>query len=298
MTTKTLISPLKAWMIAIRVQTLLIPTTQVITATAIAYISLGALDWILAFYALIASLTITIGTNLINDAIDYEKGLDTIGRAKSLKVISANLLSQREVFLAGIFAFLIACSIPFALNVDKAYCFFFIITSVIAGYCYTGGPFPISYLGLSELFVFIFYGGVCILVPFFAQTHFLSLPIILGACQLGLLAILPNALNNFRDFYDDAKANKKTLAVRFGIDFAKKEIQVLTILPFVLGLGWIFLGYPEASLMPLLLVPIAFIFLKGLMLQKPTNQLGTYFKLSLMIHFCFGVLLIIGLLIG
>ena len=160
----------QVWTIAVRLPTLLIPTIQVITGTGVAYATSNHIDWFIALAAWLVAVLITIGTNLINDAIDFEKGGDTLKHPEQLKVIRAGLLTHRQLFMAGLLAFALACSIPFALEIDRLACFGLVLLSALCGYCYTGGPYPISYSGLSELFIFIFYGGVCVIVPFYAQT--------------------------------------------------------------------------------------------------------------------------------
>lgn len=288
---------LRAWLMAVRLPTLLIPTIQVATGTGVAYAYTDHVSWLIAFYAWLVAVCITIGTNLINDAIDFKKGGDPVNRFGQLKVIRAGLLTHSQVFWGGILAFGIACIVPFALVDHQLACFFIVLLCAVCGYCYTGGPYPISYLGLSELFILIFYGGVCVTVPFYAQTYVINGAIVLAALQMGLLAIIPNALNNFRDIYEDAAVNKRTLAVRFGKEFARLEIILLTIIPFILNLGWLFFDQPEATLMPWLLSPIAFIFVRAIWKHEPGRVLNRYFALSVLIHFFFGVLLITGLAI-
>jgi len=169
--------------------------------------------------------------------------------------------------------------------------------SVICGYCYTGGPYPISYLGLSEIFIFIFYGGVCVIVPYYAQTYQLNWQIIVAAIQMGLLAILPNALNNFRDITYDAAANKKTLAVRFGRKFAAWELTALVLVPFVINIIWSFVGY-AAMMMPFQLIPLVYFFIRAVWRSPSGQVLNRYFGLSVLIHFLFGLLLIAGIMVS
>jgi len=289
---------IKAWLTAIRLPTLLIPTIQVGTATGVAIVFTSHINWRIAFYAWLVAVLITIGTNLINDAIDFKNGGDPINHFERKKVIPAGLLTLSQVYMGGLLALALACAIPFALDVDKLLCFGIVLLSAICGYCYTGGPYPISYLGLSEIFIFIFYGGVCVTIPFYAQTYQINAAIILAACQMGMLAILPNALNNFRDIYEDKAVHKHTLAVRFGKEFARWEISAFTIIPFIINICWLFLGFSAAALMPLLLLPLVFMFLRGIWKSEPSRVLNKYFGVSVMIHFSFGILLIIGLLIA
>lgn len=290
---------IQAWSIAARVRTVPIPTIQVLTGTGLAYAVLGAIDWPLFIYTWLVGVFITMGTNLINDVIDFDNG-EGSGQTKRvgfLKVISAGIIPRKHVLFAGLVCFVLTIlfGIPLAIHAGWGL-FVLILLSVVMGYCYTGGPYPISYLGLSELFILLFYGFLCVGAAYYVQIRSLSFSAILCALQMGLLAILPNALNNFRDMYEDAEYGKRTLAVRFGKTFARWELGVLTFLPFIIGLLWIPLGYPNAALIPLVLTPIAFIFVQSIWKTDPGPQFNRFFGLSLIVHFLFGLFLMVGFL--
>lgn len=291
---KTLNLP-QAWATAARFRTLPIPTIQVLTGTALAYSATGNINWPILLCTWLVSIFITMGMNLINDVIDFDKGADRSKRVGFLKVISAGLISRTHVQIAGFACLLLTVlfGIPLALHSGWPL-FLLILLSVTLAYCYTGGPYPISYLGLSEVFIFIFYGGLCVMASYYVQTGSLSFPALLCSMQMGLLAILPNALNNFRDMYEDAENGKLTLAVRFGKTFAKREIAVLTFLPFILGIAWMAFGYVEAALIPLLLLPMAFLFVRSVWTTVPSPAFNRFFALSVLLHFLFGLFLVVG----
>lgn len=290
-------STAQAWMMAVRLRTLWIPTIQIITAVAVATTIVSEVNWSVAFCAWLVAMLITVATNLLNDVFDFEKGGDPLKRLGYVKVLRLGVLSKRQVYTAGILALIAACLLPLIFQVSWII-IALVLLSAVCSYCYTGGPFPISYLGLSELFIFLFYGLVCIITTVFALTQQVSFTAVLTAVQMGLLAILPNALNNFRDIHDDAEVNKHTLAVRFGKTFARWEIALLTLIPFLLNLIWLFLGYSEAALIPLLLLPLAFIFVRGVWITDPGPVFNRYFALSVMVHFLFGVFLTVGISLG
>ena len=291
--------PLQAWLMAIRLRTIPIPTIQVVVGTCLAYVMVGHVDWMMALFTWLVAVFITIGTNLINDVIDFSRGSDQLKRFGHVKVIRAGLLSKTQVHVGGLIAFAlaIAFSIPLAMHAGSGV-LFLVILSAICGYCYTAGPFPICYLGLSEIFIFVFYGGVCVLATYFIQAGSITLAGVLCAAQMGMLAILPNALNNFRDIFEDAEVNKKTLAVRFGKGFARWEIAIMTFAPFCINLLWLLLGYTVAGLLPLAIIPIAFLFVRSVWTKDPGPIFNRYFGLSVLVHFAFGFLLCIGLLLG
>jgi len=287
------ISQFQAWMMAIRARTILIPTIQVMVSTAVTSYYVENINWNIAIGAWLVSVLITIGMNLINDVIDFEKGGDSLGRFGQLKVIRAGLLSKRAVAITGFSCLALAAALPLLLPVGWPICLLVTFCALL-GYCYTGGPFPISYLGLSELFIFIFYGGALIVTPFYVQTGMVNGAIILAASQMGMLAILPNALNNFRDMAEDEQIDKRTLAVRFGKTFARCEIALLTFTPFILNVVWLFYGFESTIMAPLLILPLAFIFVRQVWTTEPGPVFNRYFGLSVIVHFLFGAALICG----
>lgn len=288
--------PINPWLMAVRLRTFPIPTIQVLTGLGLAYAVTGQLNLLLALYTWLVALFITIGTNLINDVFDIEKGGDTLKRHGQMKVIRLGLLTRDQVFRAGILFFLaaIVCAIPLAMHAGVTI-LLIVILSTLIGYAYTGGPFPICYIGLSEIFILVFYGFVCVGSAYYIQTLSFDFKVVLCAVQMGFLAILPNALNNFRDLSEDAVINKRTLAVRFGKTFARKEIAFCTAVPFILNLYWIFYGYYFAAFLPLLLLPLAFLFVRSIWTTEPSPIFNRYFGLSILLHCLFGVLLFIGL---
>lgn len=294
-TLKKMPTTLQAWVMAIRPRTLPIPSIQVLTGTALAYSVSGYIDLVLALCTLMVAVFITIGTNLINDVYDLEKGSDSHNKVGFTKVIREGFLSKEQVYAGGMIAFALAVFFAVPLMLSAGWFMLpIVVLSVICGYCYTGGPYPISYLGFSELFILIFYGFVCVVSAFYVQTGFVEESVVLASAQMGLLAILPNALNNFRDMFEDARVNKLTLAVRFGRYFAKREIAMLTFLPFVLNLLWFPFGYPMAASLPLLLIPLAFLFVRSVWITEPGPIFNRYFKLSVLVHFLFGFMLVLG----
>jgi 1,4-dihydroxy-2-naphthoate octaprenyltransferase len=289
---------LEAWLMALRIRTLPIPTIQVFSAVGAAYALTGWLDGWAALCCWLIALFITIGTNLINDLFDFEKGGDPLVRVGQTKVLRAGYLSKTEIWLGGLAAFGVSLLFGFFLSLHAGWFIFpIILLSAVTGYCYTGGPFPICYLGLSEIFIVLFYGGVCILTSYYVQASSLSCEAFLLAAQMGLLAVIPNALNNFRDIYEDAEVNKKTLAVRFGKTFARWEVALLLAVPFLLNVGWLFLGHPYAFFLPYLLLPLALLLIHAVSLNDPGPQFLRYFQCSILIHFLYGCLVVLGLLI-
>jgi 1,4-dihydroxy-2-naphthoate octaprenyltransferase len=111
-------------------------------------------------------------------------------------------------------------------------------------YGYTGGPMPLAYRGLGELFVVLFFGLVAVSGSAFVQSGRWHFEALVAGVQIGMLSTVLIAINNLRDIEEDAKSGKRTLAVRFGVGFAKMEIFSLCALAYLLNIYWWMNGWP------------------------------------------------------
>ncbi|RYD26463.1 MAG: prenyltransferase, partial [Verrucomicrobiaceae bacterium] len=125
------------------------------------------------------------------------------------------------------------------------------VVSLFFTYGYTGGPVPLAYRGLGDLFVLLFFGLIAVTGTVFVQTGQWRAEALLLGAQIGMLSTVLIAINNLRDREEDSRSNKRTLAVRFGARFARMEIAALCLGPYLLGLGWSAFGLPAAGLWPL-----------------------------------------------
>ena len=228
---------LKIWLMAARPKTLWAGVCPVIIGTAMAY-RIDALHMPSAIAAAMGAILIQIGTNLANDYFDHVKGADTSERIGPLRATQAGLISPRTMLLAAIIIFLLAC-VPGLYIVYRGGLPFVIIglVSILCGILYTGGPYPLGYLGLGDLFVLIFFGPVAVGGTFYLQTHSLTFDAILAGLSTGLFSVAILTVNNLRDITQDRAAGKKTLPVRFGPTFAKAEyIAALVVAAFFIPL--------------------------------------------------------------
>lgn len=296
---KNVPTTLQAWLIAVRLRTLPIPSISVIVGTALAWSMHGRFSLPLFLSPLLVGWFVTLGTNLINDALDFKKGGDPLNRFGHTKVIRAGLLSQRAVLIGGLacFALAILFGIPMMLKAGWVMALI-IVLSTVCGYCYTGGPYPWSYNGVSEIFIFVFYGFVSVGASFYVQTEMLTFPVLLAGTQIGMLSILPLATNNLRDIYEDAEISKKTLAVRFGTTFARWEINAFILLPFALGFFWLAYGNPYSTFLPFLVLPVALLFLSFIWNNDPSPSFNRFFALCVLTILLFGILLSAGLILA
>lgn len=227
---------IKAWVLASRPKTLFAAVAPVLLGSALAFSqSKGNLPAALA--ALFGAICIQIATNLANDYWDAKKGADTADRLGPLRVTASGLLKPRTVFLGMVFFFLLATAAGVFLTLRAGWPVVAIgLASILFGILYTAGPFSLAYLGLGEVFTFLFFGLVATAGTYFVQTLSYSLDAVLLGVMPGCYSVVLIALNNLRDRATDQQVNKKTLAVRFGEKFARIEILFFLFVPAVVPL--------------------------------------------------------------
>lgn len=285
-----------ACLLAMRPKTLVTSIVPVAVGTFLATTSGMSIDWSIAFSALLSILFINIGTNVINDALDFKRGSDTKERLGFKRMTQAGYLSFNTVFTLGIACFSLAFlfAIPFLIK-GGIPLLILLILSILCGYFYTGGPWPLAYNGLSDLFVLIFFGWVATCSCYYLQTDFIDIKSFLAGTQLGLLSTVLLAINNLRDIQGDRKANKKTLAVRFGKTFARCEITFLIMSAFALNVAWVFLGFPKATGLPFASLPLAMFLIRHVWVVEPSAEYNRFFGWAALLHLSFGIFLVIGL---
>ena len=177
-----------------------------------------------ALAALLGALLIQIGTNLSNDYFDFVKGADTEERLGPARATQAGWIRPEIILRSSLLVFGAAVIIGIFLVLRGGWPIVLIgIASVICGILYTGGPYPLAYLGLGEVFVVIFFGPVATLGTYYVQALEFSKEVFIAGLAPGLISTALIAVNNLRDIPTDIKARKRTLAVRFGYRFARIE---------------------------------------------------------------------------
>ena len=251
-------SPIQIWLLAARPKTLPAAAVPVIVGTAIAF-SEGFFAPLPALAALLGAILIQIGTNFANDVFDYQKGADTNARLGPLRVTQAGLLTPRQVMSGMIIAFALATLVGLYLVFVGGWPIVLIgLFSIASGIAYTGGPYPLGYHGLGDIFVFIFFGLVAVCGTYYVQALSLSLAAIWAALPIGLLATAILVVNNLRDIETDRQAGKRTLAVRFGERGARLEYNLLLALSYLVPMLMWFSGSGNFGvLLALLSIPLA-----------------------------------------
>ncbi len=245
------------WILAARPKTLPAAIVPVWVGCLLVWAEAGRLNWLLAGCTLFGAVFIQIATNFFNDAIDAKKGADTAKRLGPVRATSSGQLSSRTVMVSGCVCLLLAALCGAVLWHAAGWPILLVgLVSFFFAYGYTGGPFPLAYLGLGEVFVIIFFGFVAVMGTVFVQTGAWTAEAALAGAQVGLLSALLISINNLRDHEEDTRSNKRTLAVKLGVSGARQIIVWEVVLAGMLAQGWmsfdksswIFTGLPMCTL--------------------------------------------------
>ena len=288
----------QAWILASRPKTLPAASTPVIVAAFIA-IGDGVFQFWPAFAALTGALLIQIGTNFANDYYDFKKGTDTEERLGPTRVTQAGLLSPKEVMAGMLFIFTLAVLIGIYILIIGGWPIFVLgLLSILFGIAYTGGPYPLGYNGLGDIFVFIFFGFVAVGGTYYIQAGTITPQVYWASIPIGLLTTAILVVNNFRDLEQDKKAGKRTLAVRFGKKTTQLEYFLLLGLSYVVPV--IMWKIDLASFWILLIflsLPLSFSLSKD-MLKKQGRALNETLAKTGKLELFYGLLFSIGYLLG
>ena len=222
------------WLLGARPKTLPAAVVPVALGTA-AVEDLGDVIWWRALAALVVALALQVATNYVNDYAAGERGTDT-DRVGPIRLVGSGLATGREVKAAAVVAFAVAAAAGATLAIAVGPELLVVgAASILAGWAYTGGPRPYGYLGLGEVFVFVFFGLVATIGSTYVQSETLSPSSLVvrtgtAAVLAGALAVALLVINNLRDIPGDTAAGKQTLAVRLGDGATRRFYVALFVL--------------------------------------------------------------------
>ncbi len=266
------VSRTEAWLMAARPHTLPAAAAPVVVGVGLA-LHEGVFAPLPALAALVGAALIQVATNFANDYYDAEKGADTDERDGFTRVTQSGLIPPREVKRAMYLTFATAILVGvYLVYVGGLPILVVGLASVLSGIAYTGGPYPLGYHGLGDLFVFVFFGVVAVAGTYYVQAAAVladplptglppeTLPAVALLASLPVAGISTNILvvNNIRDRETDARAGKRTLAVRFGYAFSRAEYAGLLVLAYAVPV-WLFAAdwFGPGILLPLVTLPYA-----------------------------------------
>jgi 1,4-dihydroxy-2-naphthoate octaprenyltransferase len=251
------------WIGAARLRTLPAAVVPVAVGTACAVAS-GGMAAGPAAAALGGALAIQIGTNFANDVFDAERGADGPDRIGPVRAVAAGLITPAAMKRAMIAAFGVATLAGIYLVAVAGWPVVAIgVASVASGIAYTGGPWPLGYHGLGDVFVMAFFGFVAVCGTAFVQVGHVPQLAVAAAVPVGALATAILVVNNLRDAGTDARAGKRTLAVRLGRSGGLAEYAALLAIAFAVPLALAASGRPWAAL-PLAALPLGAVRMRAL----------------------------------
>jgi 1,4-dihydroxy-2-naphthoate polyprenyltransferase len=293
-----LMSAMKVWFLASRPKTLTAALIPVVVGTAQAWRE-GPLDVPILLFILTSAICIQIGTNLANDYSDFKSGADTHERLGPMRVTQAGLIKPEAVKRAAILLFATAVILGLPLIYKGGWPILAIgLIGILCGWAYTGGPYPLGYNGLGELFVLIFFGFAAVAGTFYLLAgNWSADSLLLGLCP-GMLASALLAVNNVRDIETDRKAGKRTLAARFGRTFGRIEYALLLLLPLLIPVYFLLKNnYAVWVLLPLLSIFFMLRPLRNVFNKTDGKSLNIALHDTARLNLIFGALLAIGLLL-
>jgi len=250
-------SATQVWWSAVRPATLAASVAPVLAGTAIA-VHYGGASWAAGIGALVVAVGIQLGVNFANDYSDFVRGADA-DRVGPVRAASSGVVNPGQVRWAAIAAFGVAGLTGLALSLAVDVRLFVVgAACLLAGWLYTGGPRPYGYLGLGEVFVFVFFGLVATVGTVYVETGRVTTLSVLMGCAMGFLATAILVLNNLRDVDTDAAVGKRTLATRIGRQRTRTLLLFLVCAAFAVPIvAFVTKLAPVTIMVVLLSIPIA-----------------------------------------
>jgi 1,4-dihydroxy-2-naphthoate octaprenyltransferase len=249
--------------------------------------------------ALIGVLFLQIAANLINEYFDFKRGADELKVAGQGMTIKNQVLTPQDVLRGAIITVAAGVAIGLFLLVQSGPLLFWIgLGGVLVVITYTAGPFPLAYNGLGELAVFIFMGPVMVLGAYYVMAHRVDWVPVIAALPIAFTVAAILHANNIRDIDADRVVNKRTLAVRFGLAFARKEYVFLIGAAYAALVVLILMGgMPWTTLLAFITLPEANRLIQIVRTSTDSQKLHMAQGRTAKLHGQFGFLIVIGWLI-
>lgn len=293
------ISRTRAWILAARPKTLTAAAAPVVAGTGVAAHHDGAV-LLPALAALVGALLIQVATNLANDYYDFVRGTDNEERVGPTRVTQAGILPPATVRRGMLVTLMLAFLVGVYLVWVGGWPIVVIgLASLGCAVAYTGGPYPLAYHGLGDLFVFVFFGVVAVSGTTYVQTFDWPPDALLAGVGLGALSTAILVVNNLRDLPTDARAGKRTLAVRLGPIGTKVEYLVLMAMAAGVPVaGVLDMGWPPSALVALAAVPVGLPAFRRVLFHEDPRELLPALGQTSRVLALYGVLLAMGLALG
>ncbi|AUX09388.1 1,4-dihydroxy-2-naphthoate octaprenyltransferase [Halalkaliarchaeum desulfuricum] len=306
------VSRRKAWLIAARPQTLPAALAPVVVGVGIA-LQDGVFAAAPAVAALVGASLIQIGTNFANDYYDAVQGADTEKREGFTRVTAGGLIEPQSVKRAMWLTFAAAVVVgTYLVYVGGVPILVVGLVSIAAGIAYTGGPYPLGYHGLGDLFVFVFFGVIAVVGTYYVQAAALlpgafpvwippgtvTVPAVVASLPIAALSTNILVVNNVRDREEDAETGKRTLTVRFGYRFSRAQFLSMLALAYAVPFWFLLQGWSIVVLSPLLTLPFAGRIARTVLTETAGDVLNPALESAGKLLAAFAILFAVGLAIG
>ncbi|KPN31474.1 1,4-dihydroxy-2-naphthoate octaprenyltransferase [Halolamina pelagica] len=305
------ISRQRAWVMAARPQTMPAAIAPVLVGVGVA-VHEGVFAPLPAAAALVGAILIQIGTNFANDYYDAVQGADTEEREGFTRVTAGGLIEPPAVKRAMWLTFAAAILLgTYLVWVGGVPILVIGLLSVASGIAYTGGPYPLGYHGLGDLFVFVFFGPVAVAGTVYVQAAAAVSGVPTGlpagtVPALALLASLPMAslttnvlvVNNVRDKEEDSQTGKRTIAVRFGYGVARAEYVAMLVLAYAVPVYLFTQSFGAVVLLPLLSLPFAGVVARTVVTETSGEALNPALERTGQLLALYAALFAAGLVLG
>ena len=256
----------------------------------------GQIVWWRVGAALVVSLALQVGVNYANDYSDGVRGTDS-ARVGPVRLVASGLATPSAVKRAAFTAFGVAALVGLALAATTTWWLLVVgVASIAAAWGYTGGPTPYGYLGLGEVFVFVFFGLVATMGTTYVAVERLTALAVVAGCGVGCFACALLVVNNLRDIPTDTAAGKRTLAVRLGDPRTRILFVGLVVAAFALtGVAAI---WRAPALLAVIAVPLALVPVRAVVDRASGPALIGVLGSTGRAQLAYGALFALGLAIG
>ena len=238
----------RAWLLATRPKTLTGAAVPVMIALALAYADQGRLHIVPALLCLLFAFVMQIDANLINDYFDYRKGTDDEQRLGPLRACAQGWVTLPAMKKAIFITTVIACAIGLPLIWYGGWGMVVVgVLCVLFCFLYTT---HLSYIGMGDVLVLVFFGLVPVCATYYIQTEHLTVECALASVACGLVIDTLLVVNNYRDRDNDRRTGKNTLVTRFGARASEKLYLGLGVVACLIGVVFVINGHWLAFILP------------------------------------------------
>jgi 1,4-dihydroxy-2-naphthoate octaprenyltransferase len=290
---------IKTWIKAARPQTLAAAFVPVFVGIGLA-VHDEVFEWMPSLIALLCALLIQIGTNFANDYFDFKKGADTDERIGFERATATGQVTARQMLIATIITMGLAFLFGLYLVWHAGWVILLIgVLSLICGILYTGGPFPLGYNGLGDIFVFIFFGIVAVMGTYYVNALEWSAASFWASLAIGALSTNILVVNNLRDIEQDRPAGKNTIGVLLGENALRVEYLLMLLISFAIPPHLFFqMDFSWLAFLPYLTIPGGLILLNQIWTETDKSKLNKTLERTAQFMALFGILLSLGIMWG